>query len=94
MEVIVIEKESYKQLLAQLHQMVMKGTRDAIREALSATDPTQDWVSANEAMKILNVKRNKLVELRDLKEITSSLHGRKYMYSKRSMNAFLQRNII
>nr|WP_262896721.1 helix-turn-helix domain-containing protein [Fulvivirga marina] len=72
----------------------MRATRDAISETLSATDPVNDWVDPAEAMKLLNVKKNKLIELRDLKEITSSLHGRKYKYSKRSIHAFLERNII
>ncbi|MBL3658874.1 helix-turn-helix domain-containing protein [Fulvivirga sediminis] len=94
MEVIIIENESYKQLLAQLHQVITRATRDAIIETLSATDPTHDWITAGEAMKILNCKKNKLVELRDLKEITSSQHGRKYSYSKRSIQAFLERNIV
>ncbi len=94
MEVIVIEKESYKELLAQLHKLVKSAARDAIEESLSKVDPINDWISAEEAQKKLNIKKNKLIELRDLKEIESTQYGRKYLYSKKSIVAFLMRNRI
>ncbi len=93
MEVIIIEKESWNRLMADLSLMVKSAAKDAAMEAIEVIDPANDWITLEQAQKILGVKsRQKVVHLRDVGEIAFTQHGKIYRYSKKSIQEFLLRN--
>lgn len=94
MEIIVFEKESYYQMQQELVVMIKQAIREAKEEALANADPANDWLSAEEAKKLLGIKsKTKLQELRDIEAITFTKHGRIIRYSKKSILEYLDRNV-
>ncbi len=94
MDVIVFESEAYKKLHEDMIQKMYAAIKEAREEALRNIDPAYDWINKNEAQKLLGLKgRFKLQELRDTDEIIFSKSGRTIMYSKKSILAYLERNI-
>ncbi|WP_010182708.1 helix-turn-helix domain-containing protein [Aquimarina agarilytica] len=94
MEVIVFESEAYKALQRELMQQMHSIIKNAKEEALRNADPAQDWISTDEAKKLLGVKsKTKMQELRDMGELIFSQSGRIIKYSKTSILNYLNRNI-
>ncbi|MBQ4818863.1 helix-turn-helix domain-containing protein [Aquimarina sp. MMG016] len=95
MEIIVFESEAYKKLQSDIMQMMRTSIREAKEEALANMDPANDWLSAEEAKKLLGIKsKTKLQELRDCDEIVFSKAGRVIKYSKKSILDYLNRHIV
>ncbi|PTB92392.1 hypothetical protein C9994_14125, partial [Marivirga lumbricoides] len=77
MEIIVFEKEAYQQMHKDLISMVKQAIREAREEALANADPANDWLSTEEAKKLLGIRsKTKLQELRDIEAIRFTKHGR------------------
>ena len=93
MEVIVIEKESYRRLLIEIQNMIKRSVKDAVETGLDTIDPSNDWITEDEAQKRLGVTSNtKLKLLRNKGDIKFTRDGRIYMYSKKSISDFHERN--
>lgn len=89
MEVIVLQKEAYQKLLAEMQSMMRDGIRTAIDEALLQ----EEWVDPETAKRVLGIKsKSKLQQLRDYDEIVFSQHGRNIKYLRSSLNEYLQRH--
>lgn len=88
MEIIVFEKEAYWKIQAEL----LERFRQVIQ---SVTKTDEDWISTEEAKKLLGVKsKSKMQQLRDNDSIKFSKHGRKLIkYSKASILKYLNDNI-
>ncbi len=94
MEVIVFEKEAYKALRKELLHEMYEIVKNAKEEALRNADPANDWISPQQAHLLLGIKsKTTMQELRDLEQITYSIAGRRIKYSKKSILAYLERNI-
>ena len=94
MEVIVFEKEAYYQMLNELMKMFNETLKEAKAAALREADPASDWLSTDEAKKLLGVRsKTKMQELRDIDAIRFTKHGRIIRYSKKSILEYLDRNI-
>ncbi len=94
MEIIVFEKEAYQQMHKDLISMVKQAIREAKEEALANADPANDWLSTEEAKKLLGIRsKTKLQELRDIEAIRFTKHGRIIRYSKKSILEYLDRNV-
>lgn len=94
MEIIVFEKEAYQQMHKELIGMVKQAIREAKEEALANADPANDWLSTEDAKKLLGIRsKTKLQELRDIEAIRFTKHGRIIRYSKKSILEYLDRNV-
>lgn len=94
MEIIVFEKEAYQQMHKDLIGMVKQAIREAKEEALANADPANDWLSTEDAKKLLGIRsKTKLQELRDIEAIRFTKHGRIIRYSKKSILEYLDRNV-
>ncbi len=94
MEIIVFEKEAYQQMHKDLINLVKQAIREAKEEALANADPANDWLSTEEAKKLLGIRsKTKLQELRDIEAIRFTKHGRIIRYSKKSILEYLDRNV-
>lgn len=94
MDVIVFEKETYYQMHRELIGMVKQAIREAKEEALANADPANDWLSTEDAKKLLGIRsKTKLQELRDIEAIRFTKHGRIIRYSKKSILEYLDRNV-
>ena len=86
MEVIIFEKDAYYQMQRELIGMFKQALQEAKVAALLEADPANDWLSTEEAKKLLGVKsKTKMQELRDLDAIKFTKHGRIIKYSKKSI---------
>ena len=94
MEIIVFEKEAYEALRNEMMQEIRDIVIDAKKEALKNSDPAADWLSPEEAHKLLGIKsKTKMQELRDMDEIRYSISGRIVKYSKKSLLDYLERHV-
>ena len=95
MDVIVFESEAYRKIHQEMMLLVHTTIREAKEEALANMDPSNDWLDTDQAKKLLGIKgKTKLQELRDFDEITYSKAGKVIRYSKKSILAYLDRNIV
>ena len=86
MDVIVINSDAYKMLVAEIRKTV----RETVKEV---AHPKSDWIGEKEAMDLLGVKsKTTLQNLRDSQEFKFSKHGRIIRYSNKSILEFLERN--
>ena len=53
MEIIVFEKEAYQRMHRDLISMFKQALKEAKEEALANADPANDWLSTDEAKKLL-----------------------------------------
>ena len=91
MELIIFERDSYYRMLEEMMGVVYQTIRKAKEDAIDAKGDSHDFISTREAMRLLNVKsRNRLYELRDAKLIEWYQRGRKILYSKRSIIAYMK----
>ncbi|MGB5928008.1 MAG: helix-turn-helix domain-containing protein [Cyclobacteriaceae bacterium] len=94
MEVIVFEKEAYHRMHGELMSMFKRALKEAKEEAMANADPANDWLSTEDAKKLLGIRsKTKLQELRDIEAIRFTKHGRIIRYSKRSILEYLDRNV-
>ena len=94
MNVIIFETEAYYQMHRELMRMFRQALKEAKEEALAQADPANDWLTTEEAKKLLGVKsKTKMQELRDYDEIKFTKCGRIIKYSKKSILDYLERNV-
>ncbi len=87
MEVIVIEKEAFYQLIKEVVKVVKTKLNEEKKEA--------EWIDESEAKVILGVKsKSKMQQLRDNVEVEFSQFGKIIRYSRKSILDFLERNRI
>ena len=86
MDVIVINSDAYKMLVAEIRKTV----KETVKEVAY---PKSDWIGEKEAMDLLGVKsKTTLQNLRDSQEFKFSKHGRIIRYSYESILEFLESN--
>ncbi len=91
MELIVFEKDSYYQLMEETLVLMYKVIHEKHKETISIEQDENDFISTTEAMKLLRIKsRNRLYDLRDQKAIVFYQHGRRILYSKKSIITYLK----
>ncbi len=91
MELIVFEKDSYYKLMEETMVLMYKVIQEKHKEISSVDEDEKDFISTTEAMKLLRIKsRNRLYDLRDQKAIVFYQHGRRILYSKKSIIAYLK----
>ena len=81
MKVISIESEAYKSLLQKIdriHSFVQKQAKE--NSILQQSDPSEVWLSDQDAAAILRVSKRTMQRLRSKGEITYSIRGGKVWY--------------
>jgi len=93
MEVIIIDSEAFEALKCELDEIVARALSRVLKNA--SDEDKMDWIPIDEAMKILPYRsKAKWQELRDRGKVTFSKLGRKILYSRKSLLAFVERNNI
>lgn len=91
MELIIFEKDSYYKMMEEMMALMYKVIRQAKQDALEAAGEEGDFLTTQAALQLLGVKsRNRLYELREQKAIEFYQHGRRILYSKKSIIAYLK----
>ncbi|WP_378181995.1 helix-turn-helix domain-containing protein [Aquimarina sp. SS2-1] len=91
MELIIFEKEAYYKMMEELMGMMYKVMREAKEDAIDAKAKSKDFIGTKDALRLLGLKsRNRLYDLRDQKVIEWYQHGRRVLYSKRSLIKYLE----
>jgi hypothetical protein len=91
MEVIIIDSEAYRQLKTELKEEVKK----ALKEILLTQSNSQisDWISQDEAKKLITYSsRTSWQKLRNSGEIIWSKDGRLILYSRKSIEQYIEKN--
>lgn len=91
MEVILIDSIAYEKLKQELFEFLSKKMKESAT-ALSETNAANDWVGVKETMKMLNVGRTKLQQMKNDGEIHFTQYRKKLQFSRKSINAFLKKH--
>ncbi|WP_033566540.1 helix-turn-helix domain-containing protein [Aquimarina longa] len=90
MEIIVFEKESYYKLMEETTALMYKIIQQTHLETVKATTSEHDFLTTKEALQLMGLKsKGRLYKLRDEKLIDYYQHGRRKLYSKQSILAYL-----
>lgn len=88
MKVILLDIETYKELLKEMQLFVEKGIVNAISKFNA--ESSSDWITIHEAKELLPLKsKTSWQKLRDNGSIKYTQFGRKIMYSRSSINQYL-----
>ncbi len=93
MNVIVLDSEAFEQLKQEIKAYVKQGLNEFMREKQFAE--TSEWITLEEAMKLLPYKsKTTWQKLRDngIIEISQSPGSRTILYSKKSIQNYLNNN--
>jgi hypothetical protein len=94
MDLIVFEKEAYYLMIKEVTLIVRRELKNQSSEENRKKAQENDWLGTSEAKILLGVRsKGKMQKLRDNGDIVFSRHGRKILYSKKSILDFLNENI-
>ncbi len=91
MDVIVIDSVAYEKLKQELFEFLTKKMEEGAG-ARGEINAANDWIGVKETMKILNVGRTKLQEMKNDGEIHFTQYRKKLQFSRKSINAFLKKH--
>ena len=93
MEVIIIDSKAFKKLKEDLFEEFKQVLIEAKKETLAQLAMESDWISTQEAKKLLGIKsKSKMQQLRDYGEIVFTKPGKIILYSKRSIITYLNKH--
>ena len=93
MEVIIIDSKAFKKLKEDLFEEFKQVLIEAKKETLSQLAMESDWISTDEAKKLLGIKsKSKMQQLRDYGEIVFTKPGKIILYSKKSIILYLNKH--
>ncbi|NDW11991.1 DNA-binding protein [Bacteroides sp. 214] len=94
MKVITIESEAYKSLVRKIERIHSEIKKQAKESAIPQPDPSEVWVSDQEAATILQVSRRTMQRLRSNGNITYSIRGGKARYTLAEVKRLLSGRVI
>ena len=93
MEVIIIDSKAFKKLKEDLFEEFKQVLIEAKKETLAQLAIESDWISTEEAKKLLGIKsKSKMQQLRDYGEIVFTKPGKIILYSKKSIITYLNKH--
>ena len=93
MEVIIIDSKAFKKLKEDLFEEFKQVLIEAKKESLAQLAMESDWISTEEAKKLLGIKsKSKMQQLRDYGEIVFTKPGKIILYSKKSIITYLNKH--
>ena len=93
MEVIIIDSKAFKKLKEDLFEEFKQVFIEAKKETLAQLAMESDWISTEEAKKLLGIKsKSKMQQLRDYGEIVFTKPGKIILYSKKSIITYLNKH--
>ncbi len=93
MEVIIIDSKAFKKLKEDLFEEFKQVLIEAKKETLAQLAMESDWISTEEAKKLLGIKsKSKMQQLRDYGEIVFTKPGKIILYSKKSIITYLNKH--
>lgn len=93
MEIIMFNSEAYHRMMAELFSKMKNILIEAKTEAISISSPENDWITADEAKRLLGIRsKSRLQKHRNDNTIVYSKMGRKIKYSKASILNYLENN--
>ena len=94
MKVIVIESEAYKRLVRKVELIYSDMKKQAKENATPQPDPSEVWVSDQEAATILQVSKRTMQRLRTNGKITYSIRGGKAWYTQAEVKRLLSGRVV
>lgn len=94
MKVIVIESEAYKKLLQKIEWIYSYTKKLSKENATPEADPSEVWLSDQEAAATLRVSKRTMQRLRSKGEITYSIRGGKVSYTQAEVKRILSGRVI
>ena len=94
MKVITIESEAYKRLVRKIDKIYSDIKKQAKENATPQPDPSEVWISDQEAAIILQVSKRTMQRLRSNGEITYSIRGGKTWYTLAEVKRLLPGRVI
>lgn len=94
MKVITIESEAYKRLVRKIDKIYSDIKKQAKENATPQPDPSEVWISDQEAAIILQVSKRTMQRLRSNGEIIYSIRGGKTWYTLAEVKRLLPGRVI
>ncbi|MDR1089833.1 MAG: helix-turn-helix domain-containing protein [Prevotella sp.] len=94
MKVITIESEAYKRLVRKIECIYSDIKKQAKEKSAPQPDPSEVWVSDQEAATILQVSRRTMQRLRSNGNITYSIRGNKAWYTLAEVKRLLSGRVV
>jgi len=94
MKVITIESEAYKSLVRKIERIHSDIKKQAKENTVPQLDPSEVWVSDQEAAAILQVSRRTMQRLRSNGNITYSIRGNKAWYTLAEVKRLLSGRVV
>lgn len=91
MELITFESEAYDKLEKKILSEISLTVKNTVLDFLHQKENLQQWISSDEAMKLLNIKsKTTLANLRKDDSITYSQYGGTIVYWKESIMNYIK----
>lgn len=94
MKVITIESEAYKSLVRKIECIHFDIKKQAKEKAVPQPDPSEVWVSDQDAAAMLQVSKRTMQRLRSNGEITYSIRGNKAWYTLTEIKRLLSGRVV
>lgn len=94
MKVIVIESKAYKKLLQKIEWIYSYTIKQTKESATPEADPSEVWLSDQEAATTLRVSKRTMQRLRSKGDITYSIRGGKAWYTLAEVKRLLSGRVI
>jgi hypothetical protein len=92
-EIIVLDSSAYDQLKLDLAQTIRSEIAKLKDEWLHSSKSRDEWLSPAETRELLGIGRTKYFEMKAKGAFVFSQFGRKAKISRKSLEAFLKKNI-
>lgn len=94
MKVITMESEAYKSLVRKIERIHSEMKKQAKENATPQPNPSEIWVSDQEAATILQVSKRTMQRLRSNGNITYSIRGNKAWYTLAEVKRLLSGRVV
>ena len=94
MKVIIIESEAYKKLVQKIDRIYFYVKTQAKEDALFQSDPSEIWISDQDAADMLRVSRRTMQRLRSKGDVTYSIRGSKAWYTLQEVNRLIAGRVV
>lgn len=94
MKVVIIESEAYKKLMQKIDRIYSYVKRQTKEDALLQPNPSEIWISDQDAADMLRVSKRTMQRLRSKGNVTYSIRGNKAWYTLAEVKRLLAGRVV
>ena len=94
MKVVTIESEAYKKMVQKIDRIYSYVKEQTKKDALPQPDPSEVWISDQDAAEMLRVSKRTMQRLRSKGKVTYSIRGNKAWYTLTEIKRLLVGRVV